>query len=153
MPSPTVTITVGGVPVSGVVSTPVDPNEVREGLHMMYLQAVKGEKRRQFVLFPPAMAGFPFADKVQTNPRRSLLLSRVQEFPGNRSKWFQSHVNSGPAFLLDLNNYASRGYVFSDPVVIPLEEDDYLAAWSGNTPHKAMRAIGRALQPYNITIK
>lgn len=84
-----------------------------------------------------------------------LLLKRRQEFKGNRSKWFHYEIHETPrqALQADFASLVSAGYELSAVVVVPLEQDDYLAAWNGKTPHKAMRAIGYALRPLGIDVK
>lgn len=150
MSTPTVTIT-----VTSAEPVEADADELLSGLYMLYVQGVKGDERVQFVLFPPArkVLGVP-EDKV-TAGDPMLLLKRKQEFAGNRSKWFHYKVHDAPkqALQSDLAHLESSGFALSTPIAVPLEQDDYLTAWNGDTPHKAMRAIGRALRPLGISLK
>lgn len=147
MATPTVTITVAGHAVSGMAVT----EEVSEKhLYMCYAQVVKGDERRQWVVFPPQVEALG-ADKDV--PDEVLILNRHQEFKGNRTKWFHSHNYAG-ALAETLGNYANQGWTLGGIVAVPLERDDYLAAWNGDTPHKALRAVSRQLEAvYNITVK
>lgn len=153
MSTPTVKITVTTAAV--VEPSDADLDDLIAGLHMLYVQATKDDKRYQFVLFPQArkVLGVP-EDKIYAGDPM-LLLRRKQEFPKNRSKWFHHRVHDAPTQALqsDLAGLESRGYTLSAALAVPLEQDDYIAAWSGETPHKAMRAIGRALKPLGIDVK
>lgn len=155
MTSPTVTITVGGVPVSAMTKTPFegDVAELDGALHMMYVQATQGDRRVQWVVFPPAVSALSLPNGITANPNTVLVLNRTQEFEGNRSKWFHKYVNSYAAFAQDLTKFGEQGYALIEPVVTPLETDDYQSVWSGNTPHKALRAVGRTLAPLGISVK
>lgn len=146
MATPTVTITVAGSPVAPVVSDSV----LESHLHMVYAQAVKGDERRQWVVFPPQVAALGCAGD---NPGIVLILSRHQTFAGNRSKWFQSKSYVG-TLAEQLTTYAAQGWTTGGVVAVPLEKDDYLSAWGGDTPHKAMRAVSRQTEAaYGITVK
>jgi hypothetical protein len=121
------------------------------GLHMLYVQAVKGDERRQFVLFPHARK------ELGVTPEGSdplLLLKRTQDFPGNRSKWFHHKLyDKGQALHTELASLETQGFTLGAALAVPLETDDYQKAWSGDTPHKALRAVDRALRPLGITLK
>jgi hypothetical protein len=153
--TPTVTITVGGVPVSAMTKTPFtgDLAELDGALHMLYVQAIKDDRRVQWVVFPPAVSALVLPSGVTANPNTVLILNRTQEFVGNRSKWFHKYVNSYGAFGMDLTKFGEQGYALSEPVVTPLETDDYQTAWSGDTPHKALRAVDRTLKPLGLSVK
>ena len=155
MSTPTVTITVGGVPVSAMTRTPFegDVAELDGALHMMYVQAVKGDRRVQWVVFPPAVSALSLPSGVTANPNTVLVLNRTQEFAGNRSKWFHKHVASYASLAMDLTKFGEQEYALFEPVVVPLETDDYQTAWSGDTPHKALRAVDRSLKPFGLSVK
>lgn len=155
MSTPTVTITVGGVPVSAMSKTPFtgDVAELDGALHMMYMQATKGDRRVQWVVFPPAVAALTLPSGVTANPNTVLVLNRTQEFEGNRSKWFHKHVSSYAALAQDLTKHSEQDYALIEPVVVPLETDDYQTVWSGDTPHKALRAVDRTLKPFGLSVK
>lgn len=112
------------------------------GLFMVYLQAVNGDRRMQWVLFPPAMG-----KHIPNSPgsTKFLLLSREQAFAGNRSKWVHSHRNSAEFMSRDVKYARTMGFSEGSPVLVPLELDDYVAAWTGTTPHKALRAVDREI--------
>lgn len=150
MSAPTVTITLK--PQASLSA--VEREALVEGLHMLYVQAEKGEVRHQWVVFPPPCAGLDV--KVEGAAGMMLVLERVQQHTGNRSKWFHRRfpVGQTTARLSDeLAKLAGDGFKVGGVVAVPLEEDDYKEAWSGDTPHKAMRAVDRALRPYKITVK
>lgn len=147
---PTVTITVSG---SGSTAT-VSDDTPASALHMLYVQAVKGDQRKQWVVFPPAIAALGVPENRVPPTTQNLLLSRVQEFKGNRSKWFHNRINTGQTYLTEqMKHFEADGWALGGVVVVPLETDDYVSAWEGNTPHKAMRAIDRALKPLGISVK
>lgn len=143
---PTVTIT-----VTGTTPEPATAEDAEAGLHMLYVQALKGEERQQWVIFPPPVSTLD-VDGQAGNP--VLSLHRVQEFKGNRSKWFHTkHMHHGDVSRV-LTQRAEEGYIVSEPVVVPLEVDDYKEAWAGNTPHKALRAVGRQVElVLGVTVK
>jgi hypothetical protein len=153
--TPTVTITVGGVPVSAMTKTPFtgDVSELDGALHMLYVQAVKDDRRVQWVVFPPAVAALSLPSGVTANPNTVLVLNRTQEFVGNRSKWFHKYVNSYASLAQDLTKFGEQGYALTEPVVTALETDDYQTVWSGDTPHKALRAVDRTLKPLGLSVK
>lgn len=147
--TPTVTITVpptGGVPTR---------SQLEQGLHMLYVQAVKGDERKQWVIFPPAVEQLDIpADKI-SNGDPVLMLSRHQTFKGNRAKWFHHKVYAtSPGLTEELVAASGDGWIVGGLTVVPLELDDYQAAWSGDTPHKAMRAIGRHIEKaHGLSVK
>lgn len=142
---PTVTITVTGTTVE-----PASAEDATAGLHMLYVQGVKGEQRYQWVIFPPPVTTLDVQD-VPGHP--VLLLQRLQEFSGNRSKWFHHKYVSHGDVATVMGTRDSEGWVLSDPIVVPLEVDDYQAAWKGDTPHKALRAVDRAIKPFGLSVK
>lgn len=151
MATPTVTITVGGVPVGA--SSAIAAADAEDALYMTYVQAAKDGKRYQFVLFPNAISalGAPTLS-VPT----MLFLRRKQERPGNRSKWFhhRMQVAHKTQLLSELDKLAERGYELGGLVVVPLEKDDYQSVWNGQTPHKALRAVDRALDAtHSLSVK
>lgn len=147
---PTVTITVNG----GAAESTDSPEVLEQALHMVYVQAVKGDQRKQWVVFPPALKALGVPEDKAPAAQQCLMLSRLQEFKGNRSKWFHFKLNPGQTALTqELKDFENSGWTVGGMVVVPLEKDDYLEAWNGDTPHKAMRAIGRALAPLGITVK
>ena len=155
MTAPTVTIKVGGVPVSvATAPVPAEPSVGEDSLFMMYVQATKGEKRYQWIVFPPAVDGFGLPD-IEVGMNRVLVLSRTQKFVGNRSKWFSGYAYKPfSGFITDLSGLSARGYELGGVVVAPLEADDYRSVYTNTTSHKAIRAIDRALNAvHDITIK
>lgn len=166
MTTPTITISVSGVPVAAtstaIPSTPVagmataTTAEVStKNLYMTYVQAVKGDKREQFIVFPPGVESLGVTDKWTGNGQRLKTLHRKQDFPGNRSKWFEKYLYTAYDQTIqgDLDNLSNRGYEIGGLVVVPLEVDDYVKVYNGTTPHKALRAIDRALQTIGLSIK
>lgn len=148
--TPSVTITVKGVPVTGG-TVPGSGGALESALHMVYAQAVKDDERRQWVVFPPRVEALGCE---KDDPEQVLILARHQEFKGNRTKWH--HARAYKTGLAEtLAEFAGQGWTVGGIVAVPLEKDDYLAAWNDNdTPHKAMRAVSRQLEAaYGITVK
>ena len=160
MATPTVTITVGGVPVTATRGgVPAEDVPGEDALYMLYVQAVKGEQRKQWLVFPPALESLGVKSARVKSDKTLLMLARIQTEPGNRSKWFQHTIitdGEGNNTLRNtLNNLIqSEGWEVGFALAIPCELDDYLKAWNDQaTPHKAMRAVDRALRPYGQTVK
>lgn len=153
MSTPTVTITVAGSPVTS--TAPSDPATLEASLHMLYVQAVKGEERKQWVIFPPAVEALGIDSAHIKTGSPVLQLARHQTFKGNRAKWFHTKVYPNtPGLTEDLTVAAADGWVVSGLTVIPLEKDDYQEVWAGETPHKALRAVGRYIEKsYGLSIK
>lgn len=149
MSTPTVKITVGGKVYDGsVAAEETDPEVLKSSLFMMYVQGVKGDQRHQFVVFPPALAALD----VESAGGRVLLLARKQEFAGNRSKWFHFKMERAQA-VSEIESVQNSGFVLTAALAVPLEVDDYRKAWSGDTPHKALRAVDRALTAQGLSLK
>lgn len=159
MTAPTVAVSVGGSVVTPGVATPVTPvasGEVPESaLHMLYVQAVQGDIRYQWVVFPPAVAALGVAENRVSNGSPLAMLHRVQRTVGNRSKWFRHSIyDVDNHFVNSLKKHAEDGFVLGGVVAVPLELDDYLTLWNeGKTPTKALRAVDRQLRPLGITVK
>lgn len=151
MSAPHVTITVTEDP-----SEQVDPLVAEQNLYMMYVQAtVPGaETRFQWVVFPPAITELGVdAQEVAKSGGRVKVLARTQDFPGNRSKWFHE-VRENNFLVQTLATALGQGQTVLGPVLVPLELDDYLSVWQGDTSHKALRAIDRTIsKTLNTTIK
>lgn len=146
MSIPTVTIT-----VTGQTPEPADAEDAERGLHMLYMQAVKGDQRHQWVLFPPPVSTL---DVQGSGGNPVLVLSRFQECKGNRSKWFHHKYPVHSEMAAELTKREVEGYILCEPVVVPLEVDDYQMAWKSKTPHKALRAVDRAIQAaLGVTLK
>ncbi len=157
MTTPTVTISVGGVPITATTtSLPTAGDETGSPLYMMYVQAVKDDTRYQWVVIPPARAEFGVTpDKMPDDKSTLYLLSRVQRHAGNRSKWFHHRIYSNSTPLPEtVKAHAEKGYTVSAVVAVPLESDDYQTLWNtGETPHKALRAVDRVLTSMGLTVK
>lgn len=137
------------ITITGVNDASSDPTE--DDLYMMYVQATKGDKRRQWVMIPPANSSFDGIHSSQDG--KHLYITRLQDFPGNRSKWF-SHVDqSGETLASNIEDCKNAGWEVSLPVLAKLDLDDYVDFWNGKTSHKALRAVGRALAPFKLSIK
>lgn len=145
VPVPTVTIKIKGVTDSAA------PTE--DDLYMMYMQATKGDARQQWIVFPPAVAGF--GDIKASDLGKGKYLSRTQSFPGNRSKWFHYTFPAGDSsvVLSKIETLREDGWAVTSPILVKLEAEDYITTWRGDTSHKAMRAVDRALAPYKISVK
>jgi hypothetical protein len=142
MGAPHVTITVTG---ASATSGSVDKDTLIKSLYMTYMQSVDGDRRHQWIVFPPAVEALGVdAQKVSGSAGRIKVLHRTQEFEGNRSKWF--HQDRDSAFLLEaIETCRKGGQKVSGPVLVQLELDDYLSVWEGSTPHKAIRAVDREI--------
>ena len=162
MTTPTVTVTVGGVPITATTTslptTGTDKETLEKGLHMLYAQATKGEERRQYVLLPPAVEALGVQKGRLYNGAgdRFFYLYRTQSFKGNRSKWFSGFMYSehGQTLASTLTTLSESGWEIGGVVVAPLELDDYLKFYNeGETSHKALRAVDRALTAIGLSIK
>lgn len=138
--------------VSIKIKGSADPGEEtkvsEESLFMTYFQCTKGDRRRQWIVIPPGVSALD----TQDSAGQFRILSRTQEFVGNRSKWFH---NQGDALSIvtSISNRGKEGWTFHSPIVVKLEVDDYRKMWSGETSHKAIRAVDRAIAPYGLSIK
>lgn len=143
--TPTVTIKIKGVTDAAA------PTE--DDLYMMYMQAVKGDARQQWIVFPPAVD--TFGDIPADKLGQGKYLARKQDFPGNRSKWFHYTVPAGDSAVLlsKIETLRTDGWAVTAPILVRLEAEDYLTTWRGDTSHKAMRAVDRALAPYKLSVK
>lgn len=137
------------IKIKGVDTSTDQPKITEDNLYMMYLQAVHGDYRRQWIVIPP---NTPSLDSGNSGGMFKML-TRVQTFAGNRSKWVHSLVNETDFLNLVVKNYDNDDWTFIDPIVVKLEVDDYRKMWDGETSHKAIRAVDRALAPYGITVK
>lgn len=154
---PKVEITLGGKPLTATMTpVPTPGSGDPASLFMLYTQAVQNDKRLQWVVFPPASTAFGVDQSKILHPN-PLLLRRVQDFPGNRSKWFHhrlvTYSDSTTTLTSELTGVANDGWTLGPVVAVPLEQDDYLAVWNGETPHKALRAVDRALRAYDLSVK
>lgn len=137
-----------------------DAEDLANNLHGVYMQVVKGSVRKQWVVFPPPLEVLGVNMSRQNGGDPSLIpkycyMYRTQNHAGNRSKWFHAKIwdSSRPISNL-IEDYTSTGWEPSDPVVVPLEVDDYLKVWNeGVTPQKYIRAIEKTLKPFGLTVK
>jgi hypothetical protein len=126
---------------------------MESGLHMLYVQAQKGQQRYQWVVFPPAQAALGITEDA---PDECVLLERFQASKGNKAKWFHKRLPTAQTTaLLDvLREKAKEGFTPGYPLAVKLQLDDYRQVWNDKTtPHKALRHIDYALRPYKITLK
>lgn len=137
------------IKIKGVDTSADQPKITEDNLYMMYLQAVHGDYRRQWIVIPP---NTPSLDSGNSGGMFKML-SRVQMFAGNRSKWVHSLINETDFLNLEVSRHGNDDWTFIDPIVVKLEVDDYRKMWDGETSHKAIRAVDRALAPYGISIK
>lgn len=164
MTTPTVTVTVGGVPITATTTSiptaDASKETLEKGLHMVYAQATKGDVREQFVVLPPAVEALGVnKDRLynaEAGKSRFFYLHRVQNFKGNRSKWFSGffYPEHGSTLTSRLTTLAEADWEIGGVVVAPLELDDYLKFYNeGETSHKALRAVDRALTAIGLSIK
>lgn len=134
--------------------TPAPAENAEKNLFGMYVQAVKGNVRYQWVIFPPAIEALGVKELRGMAPKFAYI-QRTQQHEGNRSKWYHMRQwDSSTPFEQTLQSHIEKGYTVSEPVVVPLELDDYLAVWNNReTPHKYLRAVDRVLQPLGLKIK
>lgn len=156
MATPKVTITIGGKVVSGgsVGDEPAKAPITEENLFMTYFQATLGDVRRQWIFFPLASTALGCSKNSNDNVK-AVYLYREQSFSGNRSKWFTHAQYEGSSTIAQtLTELVASGWKISDPYVVPLEQDDYIKfSDGGGTPHKAIRAIDRVLEDFNLSTK
>ncbi len=117
-----------------------------DGLYAVFLEAVNGQQRAQWMLFPPAS----FAFGVDHDPEGAQrFMKRRLDKPGHRAKWktVQKTTSAGleEKLRLELDQYESTGWIIRQPVVIRLEQDDYEKVWANktdaDTPYKALRHV------------
>jgi hypothetical protein len=122
----------------------VNDNSVGNALWAVFLEATDGVQRVQWMLFPPCRAehGAAWAEG------QGRFIKRRLEKAGHRAKWKTITKPSAAAAELklksELEQYESTGWVLKQPILIVLEEDDYLKAWAGaetSTPYKALRHV------------
>lgn len=116
------------------------------GMYAVFIEAVKGEQRTQWFLFPPANSAYGTSRKPDGSQR---FIKRRIERKGHRAKWKTTQRAETPALeeklKLELDQYESTEWVLRQPVVIALEQDDYLKVWDNEaevtTPYKALRHV------------
>lgn len=117
-----------------------------DGLYAAFFEAVNGEQRTQWMLFPPAV----FSYGAEHNPEGAQrFIKRRLEKAGHRAKWrtVQRRTDSSlrEKLALELDQYESTGWIIRQPIVIRLEQDDYEKVWSNaevaSTPYKAIRHV------------
>ena len=116
-----------------------------DGLFAVFLEARLGEKRTQWMVFPPAAPGHGLEGPTDGRGR---CIKRRLDHGGHRAKWdtktAPAHSEIEKTVLDQLGQYASTGWTIMEPVVISLDEDDYQKAWaagSADTPYKALRHV------------
>lgn len=128
---------------------------MEQGLHMLYVQAQKGQERHQWVVFPPAQAALGIVGAEASNSE-CIMLERFQASKGNKAKWYHKRLPTGQTeSLLDvIRERAREGFTPGYVLAVPLQLDDYQQLWNDQTtPHKALRHVDYALRPYKITLK
>lgn len=134
------------------------------GLHMAYMQATKGtgdsQTRWQWILFPTPVSALLGSDKPDAAKQNQFVyLERFQASKGNRSKWFHKYMERGQTDVLtsQMTALTTEGYTLGvgtqAAIVVPVELNDYVKVWNGETPQKAIRHIEYALRAYKITVK
>lgn len=118
-----------------------------DALWAMYVEAQKGEKRTQWLLFPPKSAA-QLGETPTAHEGYGRFIKRIIDYKGHKAKWKTVTKPSAALvnkFLKDqLAQYESLGFVIKEPVLIRLEADDYAKAWAGKdatTPYKALRHV------------
>lgn len=155
-PMTTTTTTTTSIPVGLSPSlAPAPAEDLENNLFGVYMQATKGAVRQQWIILPPPIAELGVKN-IDTGPVPVLTyLNRTQQHEGNRSKWFHMRqwATSEPLDR-EFKKLLNDGWQVSDPIVVPIELDDYLKVWNERaTPHKYIRAIDKVLKPMGLSTK
>lgn len=158
----TTTTTTSTAPIysTSAPSTPAHPtvtdaNELADNLFGIYMQATKGAVRQQWIILPPPVAVLGVKN-IDTGPVPVLTyLNRTQQHEGNRSKWFHMRQwETSEPLHREFAKLLNEGWAVAEPVVVPIELDDYLKVWNERaTPHKYIRAIDKVLKPMGLSTK
>lgn len=135
--------------------TVVDANDQADNLFGIYMQATKGTVRQQWIILPPPVAALGVKG-IDSGPVPTLTyLNRTQQHEGNRSKWFHMRQwETSEPLDRHFKSLLDDGWALIDPVVVPIELDDYLKVWNNReTPHKYIRAIDKVLKPMGLSTK
>jgi len=125
-------------------------------LYALFVELTKGAQRSQWMIYPPARGA---ARRLAATPAGSArFMRRKLEHAEHRAKWQWSYSADGEALLgqalAKIEQYASQGWEARAPIVIAIEEDDYLKAMSPTpaTPNKALRHVNRVakLRGYRV---
>ena len=110
-----------------------------------FFEWVKGGSRTQYLVLPPARTNLGVPSDV-AGSGATLFMKRAITRPGHRAKW--AWINSANDFAhaqrlaKDWAPYQTTpDWVFRPAIVIPLDADDYVTAWRGKTPYKALRHV------------
>ena len=150
---PRLTIKVNGIPVVGGSDSDAPlSGDLKDHLYMFYFQSTLGEKRNQWIVFPPPVVSL--LPDYSGSRTRQLALTRTQMFSSNRTRWSPIYLHSAETLDTILADLASNGHAIGNTVLVPLEVDDLMEAYSLTTPTKAIRAIDRLLAAvHNSSIK
>lgn len=119
-------------------------------LFAVFLEAVNGYKRTQWLIVPPANTTYGTPAGLNGRGR---MIKRSRSYPEHRAKWSlgeaHGHGTMRSTVMLELGQYESAGWTVLPPVVIALDHDDYLKVWKGeasfSTPYKAFRHVDKQL--------
>lgn len=151
---PEVIIKIGGVPVTSVSDAAAVSPKAEDHLYMMYVEAVNTEShhRQQYLIFPPK------SNELGTGEQDSSLLTRALSRRqgtgyGMRTRWGVK-LYPPQRFGSEFEQLVKFGYTLSEPILIPLELEDYLEFYTtDNTPTKTLRHIDKVLSHFNISLK
>ena len=121
----------------------MDNNDTR--LFAMYVEAFQGQKRVQWMIYPPALGEHGAALPEGTGR----FMKRRLDREGHRAKWKTTDRSTmsvlNNKLALEFDQYESTEWVFRAPIVIAIEEDDYAKAMGKelSTPYKALRHVNK----------
>lgn len=134
---------------------PEVPEDLATNLYGIYMQATKGAVRQQWIILPPPLTSLGVKNLGRGAEPLFMYLNRTQQYAGNRSKWFHmKQWHTSDTLTSEFKKLLDDGWSVIDPVVVPIEVDDYLAVWNERkTPHKYIRAIDRVINPMGLSTK
>lgn len=151
---PEVIIKIGGVPVTSVSDAESVSPKVEDHLYMTYVEAVNTEShhRQQYLIFPPICKELGLGVQDSDLSTRSLARRQGTGY-GMRTRW-GIKVRTPQRFGEEFETLVEFGFTISEPILIPLELEDYLEFYNtDNTPTKALRHVDKVLSHFNISLK
>lgn len=116
-------------------------------LWAVFLEARNGDKRTQWMLFPPRDSTLGATGPAPEGQGR--VIKRAMVYKGHKAKWDTIRKPSQGLMAHELKSqldqYEASGWVLLQPVLIALDEDDYQKVWERendvSTPYKALRHV------------
>jgi hypothetical protein len=103
-----------------------------QDLWAVFIEARMGGKRVQWFWFPPSSA--ELGSKLESAEGHGRFIKRRTEKPGDVAAWKTTTKPSvglaAHQLELELAQYETTNWTLMEPIVIPLELDDYQKAWA-----------------------